>query len=68
VSDEFLDPVFRKFFTKLGLPEAMMRKTHYHTLAPFLERSAIDAEVTEKLDRIVEVAQQARPVDGGETV
>lgn len=65
VSDEFLDPVFRKFFASLGLPEATMRKTDYHTLAPYLERSAIDPEVTEMLDAIAEVAERARPTGGG---
>jgi energy-coupling factor transporter ATP-binding protein EcfA2 len=64
-SDEFLDPLFRAFFTKMHLPATMMRKTDYHTLAPFLEASAIDPEVTEKLDRILEVAGRARPVGGG---
>jgi energy-coupling factor transporter ATP-binding protein EcfA2 len=68
VSDEFLDPVFRKFFIKMGLPEATMRKTDYHTLAPFLEKSALDTEVKEKLDKLVEVAERARPVGGGEAV
>lgn len=62
VSDEFLDPVFRKFFKKMDLPEGTMRKTDYHTLAPFLAKSAIDADVTEKLDRIVAVAKRASPV------
>jgi hypothetical protein len=61
VSDEFLDPVFRKLFTRMGLPEATMRKTDCHTLAPLLDRSAIDPEVSEKLDRIAEVAARARP-------
>lgn len=64
VSDEFLDPLFRRFFAKVGLPEGTMRKTDYHALAPFLERSAIDGEVVEKLDAIVEVEQRARPVGG----
>jgi predicted ATPase len=63
VSDEFLDPVFRKFFALLGLPEATMRKTDYHTLAPHIEGSEIDPEVKEKLDAIVEVAGRARSVD-----
>jgi hypothetical protein len=63
VSDEFLDPVFRKFFLSLGLPEATMRKTDYHTLAAYLEPSGIDPEVKEKLDAIVRVATRARSVD-----
>ena len=61
VSDEFLDPVFRKFFRRLGLPEATMRKTDFHTLAPFLAKEAIDPEIIEKLSSIVEVAKRAKP-------
>jgi hypothetical protein len=63
VSNEFLDPVFRKFFALLGLPETTMCKTDYHTLAPYLEGSDIDPEVREKLDAIVEVAGSARSVN-----
>lgn len=59
VSDEFLDPVFRAFFRKMGLPEGTMRKTDYHTLAPLLARDAVASEVVEKLDAIVEVAERA---------
>ncbi len=59
-SGDFLDPVFRKFFASLGLPN-LMRKTDYHALAPFVPQESIDPEVTEKLDAIVEVAGRARP-------
>lgn len=62
VSDEFLDPVFRKFFEEMGLPSNLMRKTDYHTLAPLLAREAIDHEVVEKLDALVTTAKKARPV------
>lgn len=62
VSEEFLDPVFRAFFKKMGLPEATMRKTDYHTLAPFLERAAMDVDIREKLDQIVAVANRAKPL------
>jgi ABC-type arginine transport system ATPase subunit len=66
VSDEFLDPLFRKFLEKMGLPPGLMRKTDYHTLAPYLEKGAIDVEVVEKLDAIVAVAETANPVGGAE--
>lgn len=59
-SDEFLDPIFKKFYEKLGLPN-LMRKTDYHTLAPFVAAGAIDPEVREKLDRIAQAARAARP-------
>lgn len=59
-SDEFLDPLFRTFYKSLKLPN-LMAKTAYHTLVPFLPRELIDSEVSEKLDAILRVAQQARP-------
>jgi energy-coupling factor transporter ATP-binding protein EcfA2 len=59
-SDDFLDPLFRKFYQKLGLPN-LMRKTDYHTLAPFVPAAAIDNEIREVLDAIVQTENQARP-------
>lgn len=59
-SDEFLDPLFEAFYRALELPN-LMRKTDYHTLAPYVPVEALDAEITEKLDRIVETARNARP-------
>jgi len=59
-SDEFLDPVFRKFYTSLDLAP-LIRKTDFHILVPCVPHSAIDPEVTEKLDLIAEVAERARP-------
>jgi energy-coupling factor transporter ATP-binding protein EcfA2 len=59
-SDEFLNPLFKKFYVKLGLPN-LMRKTDYHTLAVHVDAASIDQEVTEKLDRISQVAAAARP-------
>lgn len=58
-SDEFLDPVFKRFYEKLGLPN-LMRKTDYHALAPFVPAAALDEEIREKLNLIVETAAQAR--------
>ena len=56
VTDEFLDPLFEKFYNKLDMPN-LMRKTDYHRLAEFLEKDAIDKEILEVLDRVVAVAQ-----------
>ncbi len=61
-SDDFLDPVFGKFFEKLGLPRSTVSKSDYHTLAPLLGRDSIAPEVSQKLDAILEVARSARPV------
>lgn len=62
-SDEFLDPLFRKFYERLGLPD-LMRKTDYHTLAPFVPADELDTEVRDKLDAIAAVAARAHPRRG----
>lgn len=48
-SDEFLEPLFRAFFRKLGLP-LQLRKSEYHKLASFVPRERVDGEIAEKLD------------------
>jgi len=63
-SDEFLDPLFKRFYEKLGLPN-LMRKTDYHTLAPFVPAAELAAEVREKLDAIAAAAGRAKPRAGG---
>lgn len=63
VTDDFLEPVFKKFFAKLNLP-ILIRKTNYHQLAKLLRPDEIDSEITQKLDAIVTVANQARPQTG----
>ncbi len=62
ITDEFLDPVFEKFFDKLGT-QNLLRKTDYHVLAGFMAKETIDPEVQEKLTAIVEVAKSAKPRD-----
>ena len=59
-SDDFLDPLFSRFYQKLELPN-LMRKTDYHELARFVPRPAIDAEISEKLDGILATASRAIP-------
>jgi len=61
-SDEFLDRLFDAFFKRLGLPN-LMRKTDYHVLAELVPEGLIGPEVIEKLDSIVKVAQDARPLE-----
>ncbi len=60
VTDDFLDPLFSKFFKKLDVPN-LFRKTDYHELARFLKREQIPAEVVEVLDKIATVAARAKP-------
>ena len=59
-TDDFLDPLFKSFFKKLDLP-LKLRKSDYHVLAGLVPKGDIDAEVVEKLDAIVAVAQRAAP-------
>ncbi len=58
-SDDFLDPLFDKYFEKLKLPN-LMRKTDYHNLAHFVTKDQIAPEVVEKLDVIVAVAERVQ--------
>ena len=57
-SDDFLDPVFRKYFGKLKLP-ILLRKTGYHQLAKLLPKEQVVPEIAEKLNAIVAVAEKA---------
>ncbi len=59
-TDDFLDPLFDKFFEKLNLPN-ILRKTDYHVLARFVPKDKIDPEIVEKLDAIVKAAEKAKP-------
>lgn len=58
-TDEFLEPIFKKFFAKLELP-ILMRKTDYHQLARMLPSDEMDPEIKQKLDAIVTVAERAQ--------
>ena len=58
-SDDFLNPLFDRFFQKLGLPN-LLRKTDYHALARLVPKEKIDPEVIAKLDGIFAVAQKAK--------
>lgn len=58
-SDDFLDPLFKNYFARLGL-RLEFRKRDYCQLVDLLDPATVDNEVREKLDAIVEVAQRAR--------
>jgi predicted regulator of amino acid metabolism with ACT domain len=58
-SDEFLNPVFERFFKKLGLPN-LLRKTDYHVLAGLVPKDKLAPEVVAKLDTILNVAKKAK--------
>ena len=57
-SDDFLEPLFKKFYERLGLPN-LMSKTDYHELAAFVPKHEIDKEIREALDAIAAVASKA---------
>jgi ABC-type lipoprotein export system ATPase subunit len=59
-TDEFLDPLFKTYFAKLGLP-LQLRKSDYHSLARMASPEKLDPEISEKLDAIVAVAKKAKP-------
>ncbi len=59
-TDDFLDPLFKSYFRKLGL-SVIFRKSDYHQLARFVPKERIDPEVTEKLDAIYATAKNAKP-------
>ena len=59
-SDDFLDPLFRAYFTKLDLPNLMAKKNFYE-LAALVPEAEIDSEISEKLDVIAQVAQSVAP-------
>ena len=59
-SEEFLDPLFAKFYKRLGLPN-FMSKTDYHELAIHVPQSMIDPEIRETLDLILGVQASAIP-------
>jgi len=60
VTDQFLEPLFKKYFEKLGLP-LEFRKPDYHLLTRFVKKNTLDKEIREKLDAILEVAHAAKP-------
>ncbi len=61
VTDDFLDPLFKKYSEKLDIP-LVLKKNEYYKLANFLKREEIPSEVVEKLEAIVEVAVRATPL------
>jgi ABC-type lipoprotein export system ATPase subunit len=56
ISDDFLTPLFVKFFKKLKLPN-LLNKSDFHILVDYLPENLIEHEVIKKLDKIVEVAE-----------
>ncbi len=58
-SDEFLTPLFQRFYEILRRPN-VMSKTNFHVLAKYLAPEAIGEEIIQILDAILEVAKTAQ--------
>ncbi|HVX86448.1 MAG TPA: AAA family ATPase [Phycisphaerae bacterium] len=59
-TDEFLDPLFKRFFEKLQLP-ITLRKADYHQLASLVPAAQVSPEIVEKLNRLLTQASRAKP-------
>ncbi|MBM3326669.1 MAG: ATP-binding protein [Calditrichaeota bacterium] len=55
-SDDFLEPLFRIYFSKLNLP-LLLRKGNYADLTRYIPEDKIDTEINEKLDLILKVTE-----------
>lgn len=63
VTDEFLDPLFKLFYERLGTPQRIFKRD-YHVLADAIPIEEIAPEVGEVLDAILALAREAKPVGG----
>lgn len=58
VSDDFLGPLFRSFYSKTGM-SSIQTKADYHFLVSHIEPEKIDPEITSVLDTIAEISAAA---------
>lgn len=63
-SDEFLTPLIKTYFAKIGIPNLMVKK-NFHELADYVPEDEIDSEIGEKLDAIARVAESVAPANNG---
>ena len=61
-SDDFLIPLFKSYFAKIGIPNLMAKK-NFHELAAYVPVDEIASEVGEKLDAIAGVAESVAPAN-----
>ncbi len=60
VTDDFLDPLFKLFYERLGTPQRTFKRD-YHGLADVIPVKEIASEVSQVLDAILETANRAKP-------
>ncbi len=58
VSDDFLMPLFEKYYKKLKLPN-LMGKKNFYVLVQYVPIEKIDAEIIEKLNAIADIYEEA---------
>ena len=60
VTDDFLDPLFKLFYERLGTPQRTFKRD-YHDLADAIPVNEIALEVSTVLDALLETANRAKP-------
>ncbi len=60
VTDDFLDPLFKRYHEQMGTPQQIFKRD-YHGLADAIPLDEIDPEVSAVLDALLSVAQSAQP-------
>lgn len=60
VTDEFLDPLFKLYFERLGIPQQTFKRD-YHGLADVVAVARLPEEVIGVLDDLFSIASKARP-------
>lgn len=60
VTDDFLDPLFKLYYERLGIPQQTFKRD-YHGLADAMPIETIDPEVNAVLDTIAATAKMAAP-------
>jgi len=61
VTDDFLDPLFKQFYQRLGTPQTTYKRD-YHGLAEAIPIGQIDPEISAVLDDLVRLVEKAKPV------
>lgn len=60
VTDDFLDPLFKLFYERLGTPQRTFKRD-YHSLADSVPVAELAPEIYQVLDGILEVVNRAKP-------
>ena len=60
VSEDFLEPVFERFFRSLGQSDRMPKR-RFHELVPYIPDADLDSELKEKLDLVADAYAAVPP-------